>query len=154
MRLGFNVCKPFNSDSRYDVLVEAAGRYSRVQVKSTWVPPAGSSSNTYVVRIARTPRGGQVFYRSDETDFFAAYVAPEDAWYIIPYKIVSHQKVIALFPHKPHSRGRLETYREAWDVFLPTGMAIVDLKAAAEISSAAPEDASGDSAPSLCSGCE
>lgn len=132
MRFGFNVCRPFNSDSRYDVLVEAAGRYSRVQVKSTWCPPAGSTANTYVVRIARTPRGRKVFYRCDETDFFAAYVAPEDAWYIIPYKAVPHQSVLALFPHKPRSRGRLEIYREAWDLFLPKGMAIVELKAAAD----------------------
>jgi len=154
MRFGFNVCKPFNSDSRYDVLVEAAGRYSRVQVKSGWQTPAGSTRNTYVIRIARQPRGGPTFYRSDETDFFAAYVAPEDAWYIIPQKVVCHQSVIALFPHKPHSRGRLEIYREAWDLFLPRGMAIVDLKAAADVAFSAPEDGSAGRTPSPCSGCE
>lgn len=144
MRFGFNVCKPFNTDSRYDVLVEAAGRYSRVQVKSGWQPPSGTGK-TYVVRIARRPHGGPTFYRSDETDFFAAYVAPEDAWYIIPREVVSHQSVIALFPHSPRSRGRLEIYREAWDLFLPRGMAIVDLKAAADF---------GSSASSLCLGRE
>lgn len=154
MRFGFNVCRPLNSDSRYDVLVEAAGRYSRVQVKSGWTPPAGSTRNTYMVRVARTPRGGKVFYHSDETDFFAAYVALEDAWYIIPQAVVSQQSVIALFPHSPRSRGRLEIYREAWDLFLPSGMAIVDLKAAADTAVSVPEDPFGDRAPSLRSGCE
>lgn len=138
MRFGFNVCKPFNSDSRYDVLVEAAGRYSRVQVKSSWQGRGGLGKTTYAVRIARRPHGGPTFYRSDETDFFAAYVAQQDAWYIIPREVVAHQSVIALFPHNRRSRARLEIYREAWDLFLPKGMAIVDLKAAADCVGRAP----------------
>ena len=52
------------------------------------------------------------------------------------------------------SRGRLEIYGEAWDLFLPKAMAIVDLKAAADPAFSTPEDQTGDSAPSLCSGCE
>lgn len=133
MRFGFNVCRPLNTDSRYDVLVEAAGRYSRVQVKSGWQSRSGTGKE-YLVRIARS-RGhdGPTFYRSDETDFFAAYVAREDAWYIIPREVVSRQSMISLFPHSPRSRGRLEIYREAWDLFLPKDMAIVDLKAAADL---------------------
>lgn len=132
MRFGLNVCKPLNSDCRYDVLVDAAGHFSRVQVKSSWVGPAGDTVNTYVVRIARNPRSGTSFYRSDETDFFAAYVAEQNAWYIIPHREVPHQSVMAVFPQKPHSRGRLEKYREAWRLFLPRGVLIGDLKACAD----------------------
>ncbi len=129
MRLGLNVCKPLCTDCPYDVLVEGLGRYSRVQVKSVWQEP---QRRAYRVRISRGPRAGRGFYRSDQVDFFAAYVMLEDVWYIIPHEVVARQGDVALFPHQPDSRGALEKYREAWDLFLPRTMVIADLKACAD----------------------
>lgn len=130
IRFGLNLCKPLNSNCRYDVLVDAAGRYSRVQIKSGW---AGPKRSAYVVRIVRRRAGyATTLYRSTEADFFAAYVAAQDAWYIVPYRAVVKRTQLTFYPHRPRSRGRLEKYREAWDLFLPKGMVIPDLKACAD----------------------
>jgi len=51
-------------------------------------------------------------------DFFAAYIVPEDVWYIIPAAVVLKTKScdLMLCPVKPLRRNRYwyERYREAW----------------------------------------
>lgn len=141
MRFGFNVCKPLNTDCSYDVLVEVLGHYSRVQVKSAWTEKGGwGTGRVYSVRVCRAHRHKRQFYSADDTDFFAAYVAAEDAWYIIPREVVASQTDVGLFPHIPNSRGHLEIYREAWDLLVPRGIVIKELKAMADTCALAPED--------------
>jgi len=48
-------------------------------------------------------------------DFFAIYLIPVDAWYIIPYEATSNTSVSVHFrPHSP--RQKWGAYREAWDL--------------------------------------
>ncbi len=105
MGLGFTVCRPFGENHRFDFLVLGPRRRGwRVQVKSSWVKSNG------VYRF-RTSGAGRRRYRRWEVDFIVAYVVPEDAWYVIPRRIVRGD-VGYVIPQA--RRGRWERYREAW----------------------------------------
>jgi len=110
--LGYNLTKPFGHAAPYDFLIERGGRARRIQVKSTWVRGKGAG---YAVRVGHFDvRWGCTAYSKKEIDFIAAYVAPEDAWYIIPIRAIQGGNTIGLFPHVAGSRARYERYREAW----------------------------------------
>ncbi len=79
----------------------------RVQVKST---SRLDKWNRYSLNVHRSSSRA---YEEGEFDFFAAWVEPEDVWYIIPAEAVLPAKGVKLRPHQ-RSRGRLEKYREAW----------------------------------------
>ncbi len=105
--LGFAAFRPFCDHHRFDFLVISPHhKVSRVQVKSTWAQhPRGA----YVFNAAANRR----LYRSSEVDFLVGYVVPEDAWYIIPVRKLTHGTP-AVFPQNLNSRGKFEPYREAW----------------------------------------
>src|SRR5512142_649775 len=112
---GFTVAKPHGDSSRYDVIVEHAGRLLRVQVKST------SHFNGRVWRCGTfscSHRNGRTrihAYTRDEVDFFAIYIVPEDAWYIIPITAVANlQSAVNLAPRDP--TNRYAPYLEAWSL--------------------------------------
>ncbi len=51
-------------------------------------------------------------YEGDPFDFVAAYLIPENLWYIIPEEMIRGQGSIAVYPRLKKSKyGR---YREAW----------------------------------------
>jgi hypothetical protein len=84
---GLRLAKPWGDSSRYDVVVESGGHFVRVQVKST---------------AYRQPNGGYVYgfhpspnselYKRGGVDFLAAYLNPEDVWYLIPARVVVRRK--------------------------------------------------------------
>jgi hypothetical protein len=100
---GLCVSKPWGDTSHYDFVVEdASARLLRVQVKST-----GSRKHKgYAVRS----RGSHGAYPAGAYDFLAAYVIPEDVWYIIPEDFVRGMTTIVVVMEK----GRYAGYREAW----------------------------------------
>jgi hypothetical protein len=59
---------------------------------------------------------GRATYTADEIDFIAAFVAPHDAWYVIPLDALSGRKFIRVYPGvKMRAKaGLFEQYREAW----------------------------------------
>jgi len=109
--LGFTVCRPFSGNARFDFVVEAGGRLSKVQVKSCW---ERLRQRKYQIRVGCGVNGRPRQYRPGEIDFIAAYVVREDMWYVIPVRAVRTPHCIGVFPHEAHSRGRFEKYREAW----------------------------------------
>jgi PD-(D/E)XK endonuclease len=105
------VAKAWGDSARYDVVVESGGRLLRVQVKST-VCRSKSSRRSYVCAVH--PNLKTQPYRRWEFDFLAAYVIPEDVWYIIPSRAVvkGNMGMIVLSPgNAKHKYGR---YKEAW----------------------------------------
>lgn len=58
-------------------------------------------------------------------DYIAAYVGPEDEWYVIPVGRIPSAFTIVL-------PGRYARYREAWDQLCPRGVVVGDIKAAAD----------------------
>jgi hypothetical protein len=110
MSLGFAVSKPFGDSAKYDFIVDAGGRLSRVQVKSAWVACRGSTYQ-FAAAPARTGRFVVRPYRRNEIDFLVAYVVPEDIWYIIPIAVIIQHNHLLLKTSAHHALAR---YREAW----------------------------------------
>jgi hypothetical protein len=104
-RHGFGIAKPYGDSERYDIILDPSHvarvipteaerqrakwrdllsaprpRLVRVQVKSSTQLQYG----LYRVNTHRRINGRAVPYTLDEIDFFAAYVIPEDSWFIFP----------------------------------------------------------------------
>ena len=107
---GFNVSRPWGGSSRYDFAVELNGQFLRVQVKSTTWKKDGVA---YVFGLGGPGRPRNT---AGEIDFFAVYVIPEDAWYVIPASVVVRLKSsLRLYPHSTKQRKhKYEGYFEAW----------------------------------------
>jgi PD-(D/E)XK endonuclease len=111
LRHGFKVSKPWG-DSSYDVGVEHGRRYLRVQVKST----SYRLANGYLCGFKPNQRRKR--YARRKVDFFAAFIVPENVWYLIPATVVLKTKSsdLMLCPVRPMRRNcyKYESYREAW----------------------------------------
>jgi hypothetical protein len=119
VRLGFKVSKPWGDSSAYDVGIESGVRILRVQVKST------DCRTQYGFLCQFKPNAHSKPYTLTQVDFFAAYVIPEDVWYLIPAAVLlkgRQKKALTLLPTKPlhPERYQYEGYREAWGLLLPS----------------------------------
>ena len=84
--MGFGLVRPWGESSRYDVGVEWAGRYMRVQVKST-IYKVGHAC------VCNTrPDNDYRPYTVRQIDFLAAYVIPSNVWYIVPARVATKLK--------------------------------------------------------------
>jgi hypothetical protein len=128
LSLGFKVGRVYGDSSRYDFLLDAGGRLSRVQVKSVWRRQGG----VYRISAQRGAPLGKVPYQSTDVDFVIGYVVPEDAWYVVPARALSRRRSFWVSPHRSHGRGRFEKYRDAWHLLGPIP-ARFDLSAEAEM---------------------
>ena len=100
--------KPYGESENFDVVVGRRGKFVGVQVKST---SALSREKTgYDCKL----RSGHVAYAAGAFDFLAAYIVPENVWYIIPANLIHGKASIMLYPNLP--TARYEQYREAWNL--------------------------------------
>ena len=116
-RQGFGISRPYGDSERYDIILDpshlepnAHPRLVRVQVKSSTQLQYG----LYRVNAHRCINGRAVPYTLAEIDFFAAYVIPEDSWFIFPLTHILGATAVTLSPkrrRKPHINN---PYREAW----------------------------------------
>ena len=102
---GLRPARPWGEPSGYDSLVHhKSKRIVRVQVKST----IRKQYQCYQCSI----RTQGHTYKQDSFDFIAAYVIPEDTWYILPEKVVRGMQTVGLFPAMPGAK--YDQYKEAW----------------------------------------
>lgn len=101
---GLAVSKPWGDSSSYDFVVGRPGRFVSVQVKSTIVESGGG--------YACFVRTQNKAYALGSFDFVAAYVVPEDVWYIIPASKIRGKESVGLCSKSKHAK--YEEYREAW----------------------------------------
>ena len=101
---GLPVSKPWGEMCPYDFVVGNTGRFVSVQVKST----LSQEKTGYVCTV----RGGHHAYAAGSFDFLAAYVVPQDAWYIVPAGLVQGKRCLTFYPNSP--TAKYEQYREAW----------------------------------------
>jgi len=129
-RLRFGVSHPYGDSERYDVILDchrahlfsqqphhpacldnrSRPRLIRIQVKATTQLVEG----LYRINAHRRIHGRAVPYKLSEIDFIAAYVIPEDSWFIFPLPHVLGLTSLLLSPknrRKPHPNN---PYREAW----------------------------------------
>ena len=125
-RRGFTVSKPFGDCQRYDIILDppnpnphaepannfyyARPRIVRVQVKSSTQLVNG----LYRINSGRRLNGRVVPYRLSEIDFIAAYIIPEDSWFILPLPHILGQLSLLFRPRKSRTPGLYDSYREAW----------------------------------------
>ena len=109
--LGLTVCQPFNEGARFDFSVHSARTALRVQVKSRWTR---SPDGHYTLPVSHRLNSATIPYTADETDILAAYLGPDDIWYIIPVSAAIGRVTAHFNPHRVRCRGRFEPFREAW----------------------------------------
>ena len=105
-RLGYFACKPYGDSAPFDwIVVGAARQVKRIQVKAAFVQ---HRTGYYHINV------DNVRYAGGDVDLIVGYVAPEDAWYLIPLRVIAGRASLALYPHKP-ARDRLwGRYRDNW----------------------------------------
>lgn len=101
---GLAVSKPLGDSGSFDCVVGRPGKFVAVQLKCTMAKL--QSGKGYVCSVKRNNQR----YRAGSFDFLAAYVIPEDAWYIVPAKAIGRQISICLCS----PLAKYEAYREAW----------------------------------------
>jgi hypothetical protein len=118
-RHGFGIARPYGDSERYDLILDSAHvanafpprpRLIRVQVKAT----TQLQSGLYRVNAHRRIHGTAVPYTLDEIDFFAAYVIPDDSWFIFPLPHILGSTALTLNPKRRRRRHLNDPYREAW----------------------------------------
>lgn len=87
---GLPASKPWGDSSSYDCVVGRPGKFAAVQVKCTLARL--ESGEGYICSVCSSHKP----YPPGSFDFVAAYVIPEDAWYIIPEKEIRGLKSISL----------------------------------------------------------
>jgi hypothetical protein len=116
--LGFGVAQPYGDKERYDFILDSGERFWRVQVRSTsYFEP---DRNSYTVNASHNEKGRKVkIYQAKEIDFFAAYIVPVDAWYIVPVNQLGSLRFLRLYPFGCNWGGCFEAFREAWHLMAP-----------------------------------
>jgi hypothetical protein len=113
----FAVSKPWGDTRSYDVGIEHGDNFLRVQVKST-TQRCGAGYRCQFTPNHRKKRD----YSLKQLDLFAAYVIPEDAWYLIPAALLlgkRRKNMAMLCPVVPPAKKasyRYESYRDAWNM--------------------------------------
>jgi len=113
----FAVSKPWGDTQAYDVGIAHGENFLRVQVKST------TSRSGAGYRCQFKPNHMKKHdYSVNQIDLFAAYVIPEDAWYLIPAVLLlgKRRKSMAMLcpvvPPAKKASYRYEGYRENWNL--------------------------------------
>jgi hypothetical protein len=113
----FGVSKPWGDTRAYDVGVEHGQNFLRVQVKSTsYRVDAGYRCKFVPEHISDRD------YSLHQLDLFAAYVIPEEVWYLIPAVLLvgkRRKSAAMLCPVTQLARKptyRYECYREGWNL--------------------------------------
>tara|TARA_R110002051_G_scaffold98245_2_gene168411 strand:+ start:130 stop:552 length:423 start_codon:yes stop_codon:yes gene_type:complete len=114
LKRGLDILEPYGDYMPYDVMVQNAdGRIQRVQVKGTSARIRGKPG--YKI-IAAHGNAVKAPINPAAVDVLAAYVEPEDVWYLIPIGKIDGGVSVYLNPHSKVN-GRYEVWREAWNVF-------------------------------------
>ena len=108
--LGFPVSKTYGDSDRFDFIVHSAHHFWKVQIKSSSKLVHGG----YPVNAKRRVRDHLIPYTPAEIDFLAAYIAPEDAWFIIPIQALQSRTSFRLYPQASNKKGPFDNHREAW----------------------------------------
>ena len=103
---GLAASKPWGDSRSFDCVVGRPGKFVAVQVKCTIARL--ESGEGYICSTCSSHKP----YKKGSFDYLAAYVVPEDVWYIIPAKLIFGLKSISLCT--VGGEAKYEEYREAW----------------------------------------
>ena len=119
LKRGLDILEPYGDYMPYDVMVQNAdGRIQRIQVKGTNSPIKGKPG--YKI-LAASGNIKKVALSPEKVDVLAAYVEPEDTWYLIPVVKLNGNMSVYLNPNTKLN-GRYEVWKDAWNVFQNGGI--------------------------------
>lgn len=101
---GLAVSRPWGDSKSFDFVVGRPGRFVGVQVKST----AFESGGGYSCAVKHNNQA----YARGSFDFVAAYVIPENVWYIVPAEKLRKRGTMII--GSDSKQALYEEYREAW----------------------------------------
>jgi hypothetical protein len=129
-RRGLKVAWRHGDTSRYDVVVDSGGELYRVQVKSTTFKRRECWECLCFWSRVSEKREAKA-YSTKYIDFVAAYVVPEDAWFIIPAERI---RTTSLYlPTRARAeRSRYGQYLDAWHLLGAEEVSTLTIQAAAE----------------------
>ncbi|HTS06821.1 MAG TPA: group I intron-associated PD-(D/E)XK endonuclease [Candidatus Eisenbacteria bacterium] len=105
---GLSASKPWGDSRSFDCVVGRPGKFVAVQVKCTIAKL--EKGEGYICSTCSSHKP----YRKGSFDYLAAFVIPEDLWYIIPARLVFGLKSISLCT--VGGEAKYEEYREAWSL--------------------------------------
>lgn len=99
LKLGFNVLTPYGDCERYDFVVDANGRFYKIQTKTASTEDDGASFK-FSCRSSNRSNGriNHHKYTKDEIDYFATFF--DGKCYLIPVEECGSDKRLRLFPTK------------------------------------------------------
>ncbi len=104
------VAKPWGNCYPFDFIVQGSGSLWRVQVKTCRYMRVGLY---HLCMHCRTQRRA-LPYKESEIDFVAAYIIPEQTWYIVPVREIVERRTL-MFRPRGYARGDpYAYYRQAW----------------------------------------
>ena len=113
LKRGLDILEPYG-DYMPDLMVQNVDkRIQRVQVKGT--SSQIKNKPGYKV-IAASGNATKTPINPEDVDVLAAYVEPEDCWYLIPVVKLTGNVSVYLNPNSKVN-GRYEVWKEAWNVF-------------------------------------
>jgi len=104
---GLSASKPWGDSRSFDCVVGRPGKFVAVQVKCTIAKL--EKGEGYICSTCSSHKP----YKKGSFDYLAAFVIPEDVWYIIPARLVFGLKSISLCTV---GEAKYEEYREAWSL--------------------------------------
>ena len=108
--LGMMVAKPWGNCYRFDFIVQGGGSLWRVQGKTCRYMRVG----LYHLCMHCSAQRRALPYKESEIDFVAAYIIPEETWYIVPVREIVERRTL-MFRPRGYPRGDpYPYYREAW----------------------------------------
>lgn len=119
MRKGWNVLQPIGDRLPYDLVIEAAGTFIKIQVKAAW---RCDKSKCWKVDNRRTKTNRRVMkregYSAKDFDFAVVYLIEVDVFYVMPVEVfVSYGGPISFIEGAKRQRTpRADKYRDAWDL--------------------------------------
>jgi len=105
---GLPASKPWGDTRSFDCVVGRPGKFVAVQVKCTIAKL--EKGEGYICSTCSSHKP----YKKGSFDYLAAFVIPEDVWYIIPARLVFGLKSISLCT--VGGEAKYEEYREAWSL--------------------------------------
>ena len=94
VKLGYNVSKPLNADSRYDCILDINGNLLKIQIKTSHWKNDEHTAFKLNTKSVTTSGGCNVttVYNKKEIDYFATYI--DGQVYLIPVEECSAEKTI------------------------------------------------------------
>jgi hypothetical protein len=92
--------------------VDTGDQILLIQVKTSTTEDTSKGRYSFVLKHGANAET----YVSGAVDFFALVILPIPTMYIVPFDIVDGLTKSSVYPTNPDSVGRLEIYRENWDL--------------------------------------